>query len=577
MTLKCGKYEINSQTLTTDWNMKSKMIDVKKQKYNIWYHFIILSVVFFIEYLLFKSYAYREVIGKVPRNMDQIMFMQCSYELYDALIHRNMSSFLHLINVRIQTSGIPLIGALHLYLFGNSYFSFLLMNFFAFITAQITGSFAIYKITNKWTYVWMWTGLFASLKSPFYWAGDLLDFRADFIAFCLYTCWISIYLVFLESSENKYFKLSAVFAGMLIFCRMLSILYIGGALILFEMANIFIRHKKSIKRVIKEYCAYVGIMFVCGGWLTGICIQKFLSYYFLLHAATNDSAIRRMEQGVYTLWDNISFYPKSLIKDHLGGSICIFIVFCCVVASIGFLTGKMNIAIDKKILEILIFTTICILFPIMVLTADESKSSVVVNIVSGSIILAVVITIYMIFKQYFKMETLCFLICCCMGMMTYCSNSLSDRSGYSTEEQHGLMNLNNAIADYIIDNEKSETKMFVDRTLDGINAMTTRYWISTRDEMGHDVYDYTYNYNTLHNGVVKTTQVSEKPTEQEIEEQMERADIIVISKNGYGESLYITDNEIDKYRGKIWNYASDNLNLLTEDYAYGTWISVFVK
>lgn len=554
-----------------------KKMGVKVYKYNIWFHFIILSGVFLIEYLFFRSYAYREVIGKVPRNMDQIMYMQCSYELYDALVHRNISLFLDLINTRIQTTGISLIGVLHLFLFGNSYFSFLLINFLAFIFSQIVGSYAVYKITNKWTYIYIWIGLFTALKSPFYWAGDLLDFRADFIAFCLYTCWIAIYLVFLKSHESRYFKWSAVLAGILIFCRMLSILYICGTLLLFEIINIFIWHKKLFKKTLREYCIYMGIMFVSGGWLIGICAPKFLSYYFTLHAATNDSKIRRIEQGVYTLWDNISFYPKSLIKDHLGKSICLFIVFCCIVTIICYFTRKINITFNEEMRKILMHIIISTALPIAILTLDESKSSVVVNVVSGCIILAVVLLLYNILKQYPQIEKLCLLVCCCMGIIEYCSNSKSNRTGYSTEEQYSLININDAIADYIINNNKPETDMFIDRTLDGINAMTSRYWMSVHSEMGHDVYDYTYNYGTLHNGITKTTQVSEKPSEQEIRKQYEQADIIVVSKNGYGESLYITDNEIDKYRENIWNYASENLNLLTEDYIYGTRISVFIR
>lgn len=548
----------------------------KKCNFNNRYRFFILFLVFLIEYLLFRSYAYREVIGKVPRNMDQIMYMQCAYELYDAVIHRNWNLFFDLITKRIHTSGIPLIGVLNLFLFGNSYYSFLLMNFFAFITAQITGSYAVYKCTNKWTYVWIWTGLLATLKSPFYWAGDLLDFRADFIALCLYTCWIAIYFVYLKSSENRYFKISAIFAGILVFCRMLTALYVGGILVIFEFINVFIRQKSNIGNVIKKYIIYLLIMLISGAWFLLACVPQFLSYYMTHIDKSDESTIRRMEQGIYTLWDNISFYPVSLIKDHLGSKLCIFIVFCFIMAVIYHLTGKIKL-FAKKISGQQIFILISILLPFIILTMDEAKSPVAINIISGSVVLAAVMFLYSVFDQHFKLKTFFVIISCCIGITGYLRNSTSYRTGYSSEEQCSLIHINDTIADYIIHNDKQETMMFVDRTLDGINAMTTRYWMSMRDEMGHDVYDYTYDYDALHDGIVKTTSVTKKPSEEEIENLIETADIIVVSDTGYGSSFYLSDNEIDKYREKIWNYAIENLNFLTREYVYGTWVSVFCR
>lgn len=506
----------------------------KKYMFHNRYGFLVLFIVFLIEYLLFRNCSYRMVIGKVPRNSDQITYMQCAYELYNAIVHRSWNIFFDLINERIYTSGIPLIGVLSLFLFGNSYYSFLIINFAAFITAQITGSYAIYKITKKWAYVFVWAGIFAALESPFYWADGLLDFRPDFIALCLYTCWIAVYLIFLKFHESRYLKINAVFAGILIFCRMLTIFYIGGTLVIFEI---------------------------------------FLSYYWTHIDESDESVIRRMEQGVYTLWDNILFYPKSLIKDHLGYSVFIFIVFCFVTAAGCYFSGRITV----KLTELWIFTAISILLPLLILTLDEAKSPVVVNIVSGSVVLASVICFYVVFDKYFKLRTACVIIICCLGITSYLGNSTQDKTGYSSEEQSGLININDFIADYIIHNEKQETVMFIDRTLDGINALASRYWLSVHGETQYDIYDNFYDYEYLHSNFINKSSVSEKPSEQEIEKQLEQADIIVVSENGYGSSLYSSDNEIDKYREKIWNYAVDNLNFMTEDYVYGTWVSVFAK
>ena len=547
---------------------------MSKQKYNL----ILLNAFFILEYLLFQSYAYREAIGKIPRNWDQVYYMVVSYKMYDSIVSRNLDAFLSIFNAGVKTSGISLIGTVNLFLFGRTHFSFLLLNFFAFLLAQIIGSVAIYRILNKWIYVWTWIGLFIGLQTPFYWAGDLLDFRADFVAFCLYTSWFCLYITFLYSKEEKYCKLSAVFGGLLIFFRMLTITYIGSVLVIFVFIDVFLFHKK-LKAIIKQYIVYLGIMIVCGGWLAILCIGKTFSYYYNLHAINLEPEIRRIEQQVYSLWDEILFYPKSLMNDHLGkvylGSfIVILIVIVCIAIKKLYIKEKMT----WKGKEMLAFAIISIVTPMVILTIDESKSSVVGGIVSGCIVFISVISIYLIINKYLGwLKKIILIGCCCVGVYNYIINSIGEQRGYSREEQLALININTSIAEYIIDKDINNSEMLVDHLCDGIGSIVSTYWISAVYEEPYYVDDATYLMSFNESGDTLESQVAHRFEKNEINEALDKADIIVVSEEGYSESLYITDKSLDQYREQIWNYATQNLDLLLEDQAYGTTISVFAR
>ena len=139
------------------------------------------------------------------------------------------------------------------------------------------------------------------------------------------------------------------------------------------------------------------------------------------------------------------------------------------------------------------------------------------------------------------------------------------------------MNINTSIAEYIIDKDINNSEMLVDHLCDGIGSIVSTYWISAVYEEPYYVDDATYLMSFNESGDTLESQVAHRFEKNEINEALDKADIIVVSEEGYSESLYITDKSLDQYREQIWNYATQNLDLLLEDQAYGTTISVFAR
>lgn len=529
---------------------------------------IIIMIIF--EYLLFRTYVYREVINKIPRNADQLSYMTASYSIYENIILRNWGAVLEVINSEVLTGGLVFIGVINLFLFGESYNSFLLFNFFLYVLAQIVGSMTIYKISkNKWN-ILLFIGLFLSLKSPFYWAGDLLDFRQDFAAFCLYTIWLSFLILYISTENSRYFLYSALVAGTLIFCRMLSCIYIVFNIFTLEFIYNFIFKKIKITEGIINIIKYGLFVIIGGGWFLLLRIPNFLSYYINLHVMNDEPAIRAVEQKVYNWQDNILFYPKSMIKDHIGIFLmCLLII----VGGYGFLIVKKKLNVIQKI--ILLECIISILIPIIILTIDVSKSSVVINIVSGAVVSLIALLWIVVDEKKVKLRKKIPVIIFLVGITFFIKNITSCHQGYSIQEQRPLIKINSIIAEYIIETENNEPRILVDHLFDAIKDTSVKYWLYENYKKNINVLDAVDAMNPFEDGIVKVSEVAKTFNDEEIADALDKADIIVVSSEGYGESLYITDKEYDKYRDRIWEYANEKLNLIDTVKIDGYKVSVF--
>lgn len=521
-----------------------------------------------IEYLLFKSYAYREVMFKIPRNADQLSYITTAYSIYENIVIRNWSVVFKIINTEVLTGGLVFIGVINLFLFGESYYSFLLINFFAYILAQIIGSLTIYSISKNKCHFIMFFGLFFMLKSPFYWAGDILDFRQDFIAFCLYTVWLSLLILYNFKSNKKYKYLSAVAAGLLIFCRMLSCIYIVINIFIIEFIYVFVTKQYGIKDGFLNIIKYGFIVILSGGWFLLIKIPSFLSYYINLHMMNAEPEIRAAEQNVYTLMDNILFYPKSLLNDHVG---IMLICILCLIVIYQFFILKKKISTEQKLG--LLICIVSIIVPIFILTIDLSKSSVVINIISGAVVLlaALLWSIINSDKNGYKVFSIIFLI----GFSFFIKNISFKHQGYAVQEQKQLIKINDMIAEYIIDNENDEPRILVDHLFDAIKDSSVEYWLNEKYRKKISVLDAIDVMNPSSDGIVEVSEVAKIFTDEEIMEALNKADIIVVSKDGYNDSFYITDQEFDRYRDKIWDYANTHFDLIGHVKVDGCKISVF--
>jgi len=120
-------------------------------------------------------------------------------------------------------------------------------------------------------------------------------------------------------------------------------------------------------------------------------------YYVMGHAVGEEKEIRAAELGIRDLSGHFSFYPKSIFEDHLGK---IFIwgagiaIVCALAARLlskfRYKTAKLPPRFDEILPLQILFLLGAILGPVLVLTADISKSAVVGGVVGGPVSLLVV-------------------------------------------------------------------------------------------------------------------------------------------------------------------------------------------
>ena len=109
-------------------------------------------------------------------------------------------------------------------------------------------------------------------------------------------------------------------------------------------------------------------------------------YYVVNHAVGEEKYVRAAVLGINDLQGHLSFYPNSIIQDHLGR---IFLWASAIAIGCGLATLLLGRSLreepatrrDETFLLQIIFLVGTILGPLVVLTADISKSAVVGGIV----------------------------------------------------------------------------------------------------------------------------------------------------------------------------------------------------
>lgn len=120
--------------------------------------------------------------------------MGITYNIYDLFLKGEVLQSFQCTFSNGVNSGMMLIGALNLFLFGFSRFSLLLPNFLRFFLCEIIGAKSIMRITGRSYCALIYYGLLLMTQAVFVAVGRIFDYRWDFLAFCVYSIWL-IYLL----------------------------------------------------------------------------------------------------------------------------------------------------------------------------------------------------------------------------------------------------------------------------------------------------------------------------------------------------------------------------------------------
>lgn len=540
---------------------------------NIWIVFVFVA-----ELLLFYSYAVRITEMSYPVAFDQISYMNQSYSLYENIISKNYGEIVDFIVSQPTGFLYQIMGMIMLFLFGNSRVALLFVNLFGFILVQAAGGYMLWKLSESFKCTLIFEGLFLMAKSAFFWAGDLLDFRIDFFASCMYTCWVLLFMCFQKYKIKKYFIANIFTAVILILCRPITIAYVFGVISV-STVILCIVYSKEYKNIIKMAVSY-GIAIVVFVTPYLFLIRKSLyAYYGIGHLLGAEKEIRAAEQGVHSLWQNLVFYPKSLIKDHLGVSV---FVICCFLIIAGFLVSVLEKQRwkDHMFIKNSVISLCAVLVPICVLTLDQSKSPVVVNIVTAS---AIVFSVYIFSSIYWNNDgkykkmfiNLIVMLCLLLGACSFVSNVTGEKINYSNvrQAQNDKVEMNKVIAEFVKNSPGSPPSIFMDRIREWLNIGSIQLFAYEDYRFQAELDDALAD-----KGNAEGMGLMQEYDREVIQEALDEADIVITSARDYAAaSLYPYDISLEKERSYIYEYCVENLSVLISKEIDGDNIVVFAR
>jgi hypothetical protein len=362
-----------------------------------------------LEALLFSSFYLREVAWYPPDNFDQASYLIETYQLQERIFTHGLGQIWKYLWSREHAAGVlfPIEGALAGIIVGGSRLPQLGVLFFGFCGLQIATFTVARKIWQRRVYGYITLALILSETTLWFWeGGGLFDFRMDFLAYCLYgiwACWVLRSQLFLHRSWSLGCGLIGAF---LVLNRFVTVAYLlgvsAGFAIVCGIFALYGHKDRALASRMRQRLLNLGIS---SALLVAICLPILLrnwraihGYYVVGHAVGDEKNVRAALLGIHDLQGHLSFYPTSIAQDHLG-SIFLWVsgiaIGCGLATRVWGLWGRNRRAKpttrrDETFPLQIIFLVGAILGPLIVLTADISKSAVVGGIVGVPVALLVV-------------------------------------------------------------------------------------------------------------------------------------------------------------------------------------------
>jgi hypothetical protein len=353
-----------------------------------------LSVVLAFEAILFCNFYSREIAWYPPQNFDQAAYLKEAYQLQERIVGNGLGEIWKDAQSRSHPTGLllPIEGALSGLVLGGTRWPQLAVNFVLFGVLQVV---AFYAARNAWdsrTYGYAVVGLILSQSTTWLPCGGLFDFRMDFSAYCLYGIWCCAVIRSKLFLDRRRAIECGLIGALLVLTRFLTVVYLlgvcAGVAGILAAVGILWRSNANFPRWIwnrfSNLSLSVGLVGVIVAPILVLNSAAIHDYYVIGHAVGEEKNIRAKEAGLTNLTDHLLYYPKSIVLEHLGATFFYAAVIAIAGASASRLaTGRNNVERnpasrrDETFFLETSFLIGTILGPIIVLTADTSKSMVV--------------------------------------------------------------------------------------------------------------------------------------------------------------------------------------------------------
>jgi hypothetical protein len=359
-----------------------------------------LALLLVFEFRHFRQFAEREVVWCYPTGFDQASYLSRSYRTFERIVtHGVIDGVTHGLwdekNEKPNGALIEVEASVLYLLLGPSRLSALTLNFAHFALLQVVLAATLRWYSGRWSPAFLGVGLLLTTASPFYFAGGIMDFRIDFIAFCLVGIFVCVVIRSAVFQSWRWSIAVGVVAGYLVLFRFLTAVYLAGILGLFFLlvccqwafcSDLAVRERLTARlRGLLVACT------VLGAAVTPAIVTRWraIHRYYVEVGVKAEGAIRYQEVGVSGLASRVLFYPRSVLLDHVGQRFLLLSGLCVMGAFVagrlrrgqGFYRPTAEESDTRQKRTALTFASACVLVPLGILTLVSSPSPVVASAV----------------------------------------------------------------------------------------------------------------------------------------------------------------------------------------------------
>src|SRR5712672_3544549 len=290
-------------------------------------HTVLLIALFSVETMIFYAHVARDIAPFYPANSDQLSYYLATYDLISGLHARGLNVLVEELLQPNSATGTTFVlqGALLSLIGGENRTAILSVNLVYLLALQFVFFVVIRTRTGRTDLAWIGTAFLLSLSTLFDGAGGIYDYRIDFSAFCLYGIWTCLLVWSGSFLRTRRTLVVAAVGILLVNSRFFRIVYVGGVLGTLVAVNTYeiwrnrspYRTAVAARRVRNILLSGTIIAAICGARLF-LSSAAIYDYYVIGHVLGEEKFIRAHELGLYTISDHLFFYPKSILKEHVG-------------------------------------------------------------------------------------------------------------------------------------------------------------------------------------------------------------------------------------------------------------------
>lgn len=351
---------------------------------------ILFCIFFVLQYLLFRQFIVRELLGIYPTAHDQVIYLTQAFELYKSFQTIHITEIARIFSASQNGIFLQSLAAIGYIFFGPSRELALTINFLFFLCLQLF-IYRFYRKLGGYTYGYLfYIGLAVMMPFIYISTGGMVDFRLDFAAYCLNFMFLLELTIFLKKSGKK----SALILTSLIAIILLTRVNLIPVYVVFFLVMsgffLFIKRRDLIKKLLLIYLA----SFILVTPFIAINLNNLRKYYVVGHLTGKEKIYRKAETQTWTQKDALLFYPKNLYERQIGRNKSFLLLTLMFVFGIVFFQHrKKTFPADNWHIPLLAVAGYGLSFAFLYML-DEQKSAVV----GINLTIPLIICIYLLYR-----------------------------------------------------------------------------------------------------------------------------------------------------------------------------------